>query len=169
MSVNAVMQNDFHGAAITLGVAILASVSLTVTSVARAQILDEIEVRDGGALAEIRIGFTLPMRYQTHFPAEHGEMVRISFQAIALDDPEIIRGIETKKSPRNTLIPTFTVSYNYQNSCYAVRDPVCLVIQFDKPVSYKIRGSEDNRSFYLYVPIIRPNPDTAPKPAPKSP
>ena len=28
----------------------------------QAQILDEIEVRDGGALAEIRIGFTLPMQ-----------------------------------------------------------------------------------------------------------
>jgi hypothetical protein len=50
-----------------------------------------------------------------------------------------------------------------------MRDPVCLVIQFDKPVSYKIRESEDNRSFYLYVPIIRPSPDTAPKPAPKAP
>jgi hypothetical protein len=143
--------------------------SLTVQPCAHAQILDEIEVRDGGALAEIRIGFTLPMRYQTHFPAEQGEMVRVSFQAIALDDPEIIRRNESRKSPPNKIIPAFTVSYNYQNSCYAVRDPVCLVIQFDRPVSYKIRQSEDDRSFYLYVPIIRPNPDTAPKPAPIKP
>jgi hypothetical protein len=142
---------------------------LAVQPYAQAQILDDIEVRDGGALAEIRIGFTLPMRYQAHFPAEHGEMVRVSFQAIALDDPEIIRRIESKKSPPNNLIPAFTVSYNYQNSCYAVRDPVCLVIQFDKPVSFTIRQSEDDRSFYLYVPIIRTNPDTAPKTAPKKP
>ena len=147
----------------------VAATCLAALPCAHAQILDEIEVRDGGALAEIRIGFTLPMQYQTHFPAEHGEMVRISFQAIALDDPEITRGSETRKSPRNDLIPAFTVSYDYRNSCYAMRDPVCLVIQFDKPVSYKIRESEDNRSFYLYVPIIRPSPDTAPKPAPKAP
>lgn len=163
------MRTAFYGAPSTLGVAVLTTTLLAVVPFARAQILDEIEVRDGGALAEIRIGFTLPMRYQTHFPTEHGEIVRVSFQAIALDDPEIIRGMESKKSPRNNLIPAFTVSYDYRNSCYAVRDPVCLVIQFDKPVSYKIREGEDNRSFYLYVPIIRPNPDTAPKPAPKTP
>jgi hypothetical protein len=152
-----------------LEVAILAGALLALTSAARAEILDDIEVSDGGALAEIRIGFTLPMRYQAHFPAEHGEMLRVSFQAVALDDPEILRRNELKKSPPNNLIPAFTVSYDYQNSCYAVRDPVCLVIQFDKPVSYKIRQSEDNRSFYLYVPIVHLNPDIAPKSAPKTP
>ena len=96
-------------------------------------------------------------------------MVRVSFQVIALDGPEIIRRNVSKKSPPNKLIPAFTVSYDYRNSCYGVRDPVCLVIQFDKPVSYKIHESEDNRSFYLYVPIVRPNPESAPKPAPKAP
>ena len=163
------MPTAYCGVPGTLGAALLATALLAAAPLARAQILDEIEVRDGGALAEIRIGFTLPMRYQTHFPEEHGEIVRVSFQAIALDDPEIIRGSESKKSPPNKLIPAFTVSYNYQNSCYAVRDPVCLVIQFDKPVSFKIRQSEDDRSFYLYVPIIRSTSDTAPKPASKSP
>lgn len=147
----------------------IATVFLAAMPSAWAQILDEIEVRDGGALAEIRIGFTLPMQYQTHFPTEHGEIVRVSFQAIALDDPEIIRRNESRKSPPNTLIPAFTVSYDYRTSCYAVRDPVCLVIQFDKPVSYKIHESEDNRSFYLYVPIVRTHPESAPKPAPKAP
>lgn len=142
-----------------------AAAYLTVTLHAHAQILDDIEVRDGGALAEIRIGFALTMRYQTHFPAEHGEIIRVTFQAIALDDPDILRRNESKKSPPNKLIPAFTVTYNYQGPCLAGRDPVCLVIQFDKPVTYKVRPSEDNRSFYLYVPIMRPDPDTVPEPA----
>ena len=163
------MRKPFYGAPSTLGAAVMATALLGVASVAHAQILDEIEVRDGGALAEISIGFTLPMRYQTHFPEEHGEIVRVSFQAIALDDPEIIRRNESKKSPPNNLIPAFTVSYDYQNYCYAERDPVCLVIQFDKPVSYKIRQGEDDRSFYLYVPIIRSSQDAARKPAPHTP
>lgn len=166
---NTVARKAYYGIPGTLGATVLVTALLAAAPAARAQILDEIEVRDGGALAEIRIGFTLPMRYLTHFPEEHGQMVRVSFQAIALDDPEIIRRNERKKSPPNNLIPAFTVSYNYENSCYAVRDPVCLVIQFDKLVSYKIRQSEDNRSFYLYVPIIRSTPDTAPKPAAKTP
>ena len=148
--------------------AVMATALLTATSNAHAQILDDIEVRDGGALAEIRIGFALTMRYQTHFPAEHGEMVRVSFQAIALDDPDILRRNESRKSPPNNLIPAFTVTYNYQSSCFAGRDPVCLVIQFDKPVTYKIRPGEDNRSLYLYVPILRTSSDM-PKPAVKTP
>ena len=141
----------------------MAAVGLGATPCAHAQILDEIEVRDGGALAEIRIGFTVTMRYQTHFPAERGELVRVSFQAIALDDSGILKRDEHKKSPPNNLIPAFTVTYNSKSSCFAGRDPVCLEIQFDKPVTYKIRQGEDNRSFYLYVPIMRTNPDTVPK------
>lgn len=147
----------------------MTALCLAVTSRAQAQIVDDIEVRDGGALAEIRIIFSLPMRYQTHFPAERGEMVRVSFQAIALDDPGILKRDESKKSPPNKLIPAFTVTYNSHDSCFAGRDPVCMVIQFDKPVTYKVRQSEDNRSFYLYVPIMHSNPDTVPKPVPKTP
>lgn len=163
------MRNALHGAPSSLGVVVLVTALMGLTSVAQAQILDEIEVRDGGALAEIRIGFTLPMRYQAHFPEEHGEIVRVTFQAIALDDPEILRRNEYKKSPPNKLVPAFTVTYDYRNSCNAVRDPVCLVIQFEKPVSYTIRQGGDDRSFYLYVPIIHTNPDAAPKSAPHSP
>lgn len=147
----------------------MVAVCLVAMPRAQAQILDDIEVRDGGALAEIRIVFALPMRYQTHFPAERGEMLRVSFQAIAVDDPGILKGNESKKSPPNKLIPAFTVTYNYQDSCFAGRDPVCLVIQFDKPVTYKIRQSQDNRSFYLYVPVIHPNLDAVPTPATKTP
>lgn len=163
------MRNPLRDAPSSLGAVVLVTALMGLTSVAQAQILDEIEVRDGGALAEIRIGFTLPMRYQAHFPEEHGEIVRVTFQAIALDDPEIIRRNEYKKSPPNKLIPAFTVTYDYRNSCYAVRDPVCLVIQFEKPVSYTMRQGGDDRSFYLYVPIIRPSPGTTAEPAPHTP
>jgi hypothetical protein len=129
---------------------------------ARAQILDDIEIRADHGIAEVRIGFNLPMRYQKHFPAEHGEILRISFQAIALEDPDILRRNEYKKSPPTGLIPAFTITYNYQGSCYAIRDPVCLVIQFDKPVSYKVRVGEDDRNFYLYIPIEPKQTDTPP-------
>lgn len=120
---------------------------------ARAQILDDIEIRADHDIAEVRISFNLPMRYQKHFPTEHGEILRVSFQAIALEDPDILRRNEYKKSPPNDLIPAFTITYNYQGSCYAIRDPVCLVIQFEKAVSYKVRAGEDDRNFYLYIPV----------------
>ena len=131
---------------------------------ARAQILDDIEIRADHGIAEVRIGFNLPMRYQKHFPVEHGEIVRVSFQAIALEDPDILRRNEYKKSPPNDLIPGFTITYNYQGSCYAVRDPVCLVIQFDKAVSYKVRAGDDDRSFYLYIPVTTRTKATLPAP-----
>ena len=120
-------------------------------AVADAQLLDDIEVRSDQGVAEIRLHFTAPVRYIKHFPAERGELVKLYLQVLSLDGTEERAFQEYKHTPSIPLVPPFTVMYSTVRTCLAVRDPLCLDIQFSKPVRFRVRQGEDGRSILLHV------------------
>jgi len=120
-------------------------------AVAEAQLLDDIEVRSDQGVAEIRLQFTVPIRYIKHFPAERGELIKLYLQVLSLDGMEERDMQEYKRTPSIPLVPPFTVMYSTVRSCLSVRDPLCLDIQFSKPVRFNIRQGADGRSILLHV------------------
>ncbi len=118
---------------------------------ADAQLLDDIETRTDQGAAEIRLHFSVPVRYVKHFPDAQGEQVKLYLQALTLDGVEEHELREYKGAPAITTVPPFTVLYTTARSCFAVPGPVCLDIQFSHPVRYRIRPGEDGRSIVLIV------------------
>jgi len=143
---------------------ILVSLGWVLTGPASAQLLDDVEVRSDQGVAEIRLEFTAPVRYVNHFPAERGELVKLYLQVLTLEGTEEANMQEYKRIPSTPLVPPFTIAYSTVRSCFAVRDPLCLDIQFKKPVRFKIRQGNNGRSILLFVlPDIDPR-----QPSPQS-
>ena len=134
-------------------------------AVANAQLLDDIEVRSDQGVSEIRLHFTVPVRYIKHFPAERGELIKLYLQVLSLDGTEERDFQEYKRTPSIPHVPAFTVMYSTVRSCLSVRDPLCLDIQFSKPVRFNIRQGEDGRSILLHV-LADTNSHTAPSTKP---
>jgi len=131
--------------------ALLLVICASFAAIANAQLLDDIEVRSDQGVAEIRLQFTVPVRYIKHFPAERGELIKLYLQVLSLDGTEERDRQEYKRTPSIPHVPPFTVMYSTVRSCLSVRDPLCLDIQFSKPVRFKIRQGEDGRSILLHV------------------
>jgi hypothetical protein len=143
---------------------ILVSLGWILSGPASAQLLDDIEAKTDQGVAVIRLHFTAPVRYIKHFPTERGELIKLYLQVLSLEVREERDVQDYKRTPSIPLVPPFTVVYSTARSCFAVRDPLCLDIQFNKPVRFKVRQGDDGRSILLFVlPDIDPR-----QPAPQS-
>jgi len=135
--------------AIATGIATAAG--LLATLPASAQIIDDIEVRTHEGVAEVRLLFSMPVRYVKHFPADKGQLIKLYLQILSLEGQSEVEFQEYKRAPSMALTPSFKVTYSTVRNCLAVRDPLCLDIQFDKPVRFRVRQGEDGRSILLHV------------------
>jgi hypothetical protein len=135
--------------ATSAGVATWAALALA--SPASAQVLDDVEVRTHEGVAEIRLLFSVPVRYIKHFPPEQGALIKLYLQVATLDGLTEMPPEEYKRTPTIPLVPRFTVMYSTVRSCFAVRDPLCLDIQFNRPVRYRVAPGQDGRSILLTV------------------
>ena len=143
-----------------LGLPLLVALGLNAVPAA-AQLIDDIEAHTDQGVTEIRLQFSVPVRYVKHFPQERGQLVKLYLQALVLGGIEEIELEAYKRTQAAPLAPPFKVLYTTVRNCYAVPDPVCLDIQFSQPARYTIRAGEDGRSILLHI-----LPDTAPEPAP---
>lgn len=116
-------------------------------------LLDEVGVRIEGSTAKVRIRFTAPVRYLWHFPVERGELVLIFFRVITVDGDKISLRDEVRRVRATAELPGFTVTYVHPPSHDVVHDPLSVLVQFDRPVSYEVSEGKDKRSLYLTIPL----------------
>ena len=142
---------------------LLLTFALAFTATARAQLLDDIDTRVDQGITEIRLQFSLPVQYLRHFPVDQGELVKLYLQSAALEGEEPLHLTEFKRARTTSTTLPFRVLYTTVRNCYAVANPICLDIQFNHPVHFRIRPGTDGRSILLLV-----LPDTE-SPAPSKP
>jgi hypothetical protein len=126
---------------------------------ANAQLLDEIVINPSAVGAEVNIRFTSQIQYLRHYPKDSGNKIQVYFRLLALDAPEPLPVDEYRKSPPSDVLPSFTVIYSPRGSCDAVSSNHCVVIQFSRPVQYKIKPGKDGYSVTLQVTTL-PSPET---------
>jgi hypothetical protein len=140
--------------------------ALALPAMTRAQSLDSIDLRTDRGVTEIRLQFTTPVQYLKHFPVERGELIKVYLQRQSVDPGEEHQLQEYKNVPRSPHLPPYTIFYTTGHGCHAVANPLCLDIQFRKPVRYRIRQGTDTRSLILVViPDAGTNSVTSPPPA----
>jgi len=125
--------------------------SLLTLHVVHADVLEDMETRTDQGVGEIRLVFSVPVRYLNHFPAERGELLKVYLQTVGMEVPtsEAVRG--HKRSPAMPLVPAFAVTYTTAQNCYSTREPLCLDIQFSRPVHYRLRPGEDGHSLLIHI------------------
>jgi len=131
--------------------ALLFSLGCSVSSMAAAEVLNDIEVSTDQGVVEYRLQFSVPIQYIKHFPQDQGELIKLYLQALRLDDADRVDRMVYKRTPILADSPPFNLIYSTTRGCFAVLDPICLDIQFNQPVRFKIRQGEDGRSIILIV------------------
>ena len=132
--------------------AILACASL-ISPAALAAVIDEIAVERGDAEPRVRLRLTGPVHYLRDYASRNGELVNVQLEALAPlapgegPFPDEVRYFRGDKS-----IPSFTVRVSLDPRCEPVPNPVCILIQYDRPVPTRVRLGEDRRSLLLDFP-----------------
>jgi hypothetical protein len=132
--------------------AILAAASL-VSSPAPAAVVDEITVERHDGAPRVRLRLTSPVHYIRDYASKNGELVNVQLEALApLAPGEGPFPDEVKRFPGNGPIPPFTARVSLDPRCEPVPNPVCILIQYDRPVASRVRLGEDRRSLLLDFP-----------------
>jgi hypothetical protein len=130
---------------------------LCVPGLARAQVLDRIEIVDTPGAAEIHIVFNTRALYLRHTPSDQGDLIRVF-----LDFPDVDRSRrfarELAASPPSDLVPKFSVTFPDQATNG-------LTIRFAKPVRFRISQRDIRKSSRIVI-TVRPDRPVMPPPAP---
>jgi hypothetical protein len=117
---------------------------------ALAEVIDEIAVERLESAARVRLRFTGPVHYLRQATSADGVVANVYLQALepqAFGPPTNID--EVKASPKFAGVPPFRVRVRLDPRCDPAPNPVCLMIQFERPARYTIRLGEDRRSLLL--------------------
>lgn len=120
---------------------------------ALAGVIDEIAVERSGAAPRVRLRLTGPVHYIRDYASSNGELVNVQLEALASLSPgEAPFPDEVKRFPGDGSIPPFTVRVSLDPRCEPVPNPVCVLIQYERPVRSRVRLGEDRRSLLLDFP-----------------
>jgi hypothetical protein len=159
--------------------------ALAVPLSAGAEMLDSVDIKRADGVAVIKITLSQNVRYRRHFPLDRGNIINIYFDNVAIesaDRPQPTRpGLATPetltrdvqreehlRSPASDLVPYFWVAYLRNETGDPTFEPYYIAVQFSQTVNFSLRADEDNRAFYIYVPIAqhqnKTNGTTSPEP-----
>jgi hypothetical protein len=131
--------------------ALMFGLALAASSNTQAQLIDDMEANTEQGVTVIRITFSVPVRYASHFPQNRGELIKLYLQAMTLEPLDTADRQAYRRVPVTIGAPGLTVLYTTVQNCYAVRDPICLDIRFSRPVRFEIKPGENGRSILLYL------------------
>lgn len=126
-------------------------------------LLDDVETAVEAEWAEIRIHFTMPVNYVSHFPREHGQLLKIFLNIAALDPQDVSLRQETRHISATPVLPATTITLDPPLSLNLQRDPWSLLLRFNREVNYSVRPGDDNRSIVIYLPVVPVEPGPATK------
>ena len=97
----------------------------------------------------LRVQFSIPMSYTSHFPEHAGDvlLVRVTPHPLTGDDREASLSREAVRPPYSVDLPVVNVSYDGGT----LEGPV-LRVEFRRPLSYSVGQGSDFRSILIGVP-----------------
>lgn len=147
-----------------------------------AQMLDSIDIERADGMAVIKITLSHNIRYRGHFPQNRGSILNIYFDNVSLENDnnptpnpnpmnpgssmpsagmQDMQRDEYMRSPPNDLVPFFWVAHLRTTSGDSGLGGFYLSVQFSESVNFSVRADEDNRAFYIYVPIAQHQDNTS--------
>jgi hypothetical protein len=111
-------------------------------------IVNDVEIKEEGKCAVIRVEFSFPVRYVKHFPYESGDDLRIQIEPIAVSqgDKEALFTRESVRPPPNDIASLLEVVYEGN-----IEGGPFLTLSFRRPVVFKVEQGTDFRSIIIGV------------------
>lgn len=112
-------------------------------ALANSQFIDNVEVSDDAGRQDIKINFTIPIRYISHTPSQQGKILQIFFQkviAAEIDSHEEIRW------PRSLELPVEDIHLEEDTA----GNPT-LLLSFNRQVQFEVIMSADLRSLTVSI------------------
>jgi tetratricopeptide (TPR) repeat protein len=146
--------------------AALAACVLFGAATARAEVLDDVELRADGNDAVVRISFGVRVQYMGHAPLDRADLVEISFLLVS-NNAQQTTVEEFRRLPAVGTFPAVSINYPVQ----LVSSTKRIKVQFARSVRFRVRPGRDNRSLEIVIPggaaeMARAAPAAAPPPAP---
>ncbi|HJV68687.1 outer membrane protein assembly factor BamD [Ideonella sp.] len=148
-------------------VARLAPIALAVAAVgARAQVMEDVELRREGADAIVVVRFNVPVQYRRAVAASSNDLVQIVYDVVpSRDKPRFIEG--ERRTIGGDGIPRLTITEEGGSSGELDRR---LVVRLVPPAKFKVRGGADRRSIEVVLEGLGATAfGAAPKPAAAAP
>jgi hypothetical protein len=115
---------------------------------ARAQVIDAIEVKREGSSALVFIRFLAQIQFLRYAPTDRTDMVQVYFQFVGADESVLSTREDLRRPPPNDLLPRFEVSYRAPVGLFQRR----IDIRFESPVTFELRP-DDKRTLLLTIPL----------------
>jgi len=116
---------------------------------ASAQILDSVEVNRADGAAVIWVHFTVPVRYEKHFPSESGQILQIYVTVSPVGGQVVSGGRDAKTFRAKPGDPWSLLEVDYDGD--GTEGPH-LVLRFNKPTQFRVQQGKDGRSIVVLVP-----------------
>lgn len=130
--------------------AFAATAALVVAQAAtRAPFLEDVTSTEDGDTGALELRFTAPAKFMHHFPPAEGAILRVVLQYSTADQHPAPVWQEKKIIPARGRMPRLVVRVTDDTGCDDIVRPVCLYLEFEQPVHYRVHGGGDGRSLLL--------------------
>ncbi|VAW77573.1 hypothetical protein MNBD_GAMMA13-1819 [hydrothermal vent metagenome] len=118
---------------------------------ARGNIIDNALVHEKDGRITLEVELTIAFRYQSHFPAETGDELRITIKPVRVSASDVGAAFE-----RDSLVPSNADSAAIDEVIYEGDAPggPFLIVRFTRPVKFQFIQGSDQRSFSVAIQKI---------------
>jgi len=112
------------------------------------RIISDVVVDEHADTTDLRIEFTFPVRYVSHYPETSGDTLEIKLKEVVISsvDAGFLYERESVRLPKTRLIPLLDISYEGD-----LPGGPYLTIRFRSPVTYQVSQGSDFRSLRVTV------------------
>jgi hypothetical protein len=123
-------------------------VTQAVAQPAGRRIISDVLVTEHEKTTDLRIEFTFPVRYVSHYPEDFGDTIEIQLKEVVISavDAEFLHMRESVRLPKTESIPLLDISYEGD-----LPGGPYLTIRFVSPVTYTVSQGSDFRSLLITV------------------
>ena len=117
----------------------------------RDKVLEEVDLIQHDGELFIEVLFSFPMRYRSHFPADHGEELRIRLLPVRVPSSDL-----DAVPRRESVIPEYAGAASVDEVIYEgdIAGGPYLTVRFTRPVRYQVIPGADYRSIRVIVQSV---------------
>ena len=117
----------------------------------RDKVLEEVDLVQHDGELVIEVLFSFPMRYRSHFPADHGEELRIRLLPVRVPSSDL-----DAVPRRESVIPEYAGAASVDEVIYEgdIEGGPYLTVRFTRPVRYQVIPGADYRSMRVIVQSV---------------
>ena len=138
-------------ARLSMWLALLAAISVSINAIAQPagrRIISDVVVEEHADTTDLRIEFTFPVRYVSHYPEASGDTLEVKLKEVVISsvDAGFLYERESVRLPETRSIPLLDISYEGD-----LPGGPYLTVRFRSPVIYKVSQGSDFRSLLITV------------------